>query len=444
MAKFSLRILLLFATSAGLVSLPAELQAQDSGAASGAGWVNNYQQARSEQLIDEGLRLLEEGDYPAAEQRFSDAVQVTKVNSGLHTKTQLPALALLIETQIALRKWDAADQQFAYFESLNARIYSDNFYDYLAGTATLSRLLLSASADTVNPTSARYLIAARNLSWRTVSAIESTLGEHSLELAPWLYNIVLVHYYQSALTKRRGLTSYDYKTDTSDIVAGWSLRRNEYLRISHAVGKELLERIRALYNQAEPKQPETDALLTVHLGDWEMLFGRNSEALEYYTTAYEKFVAAGIDSAAVDAFFGKPTVLPANRLITSLESAQQEPDRDSLRFIAWSPNYLAAAVPLSQFENRTFQHPEYKATVRFNLTPLNSDGNTQLILVLNSLQVISTNPDSEHVKDLVRDEVSMLQFRPSIIDGKLVSRENIEMEYLFSPQLGPVALTDID
>ncbi len=404
-----------------LAEPPVELESE--------AWVNNFAQQRSEQLISEGSRLLQQGAYQAAVQQFSEAVQIAKINNGLQSRSQMLALALQIEAEIALDNWEAVDSQLAYFEWLNARIYGQNFDHYLDGAATQSRLLLAASADARNPVSARYLIAAKNLNWRTISSIEATLGSDSERLTPWLYNIVLVHFYQSALTRSRGLTSYNYKTDRAEIVAGWSLSRNESLRISHSIGKELLLRIQSILAD----DAEAAALLNLHLGDWEMLFARNSAALDYYIEAIDKLRSAGVDPNRIDAFFSQPTILPTGALITSLPEPGSVASTP-LRFEAWSSNYLAAAVPSPLRQTPSISDAETGARVRFNLTPLSSNNSSRLILALNNMQFVDVNPNNERIRELIREEVGMLQFRPRFVNGTLASLDNVELEYLFSPE----------
>lgn len=406
-------------------------------------WPNNFAHAQLEQLVEEGKLALRNNEIISAERRFSEAIQVAKVNYGLNSAEQIPALELMIETLIAQGNWDAVDSQLEYYGWLNRLSQKNNLDSYLSGLEGMSRLLLAASANTNNPRSVRYLIAAKNLNWNAVDAIESVLGKNSLRLTPWLYNIVLAHYYQSSITKRRGMTSYEYKSDDEKIVSGWSLRKNESMRISYSIGNDLLERIRQIHQNNPQSIPETEGLILVYLGDWEILFGNKTRALSFYNAANSAFIDSGVRQGAVNQFFAKTTVLPAETLQIQFAENGEE---NRLEFVAWSPNYVATATPTSQQKNLIPVEPEYNALVRFNLDSLGSslratESAARMVIALSDLQVISSTPDNSFVKDLVRNEINLLQFRPKFENGMPVGKNNIEMEYRFSPAISTLNIT---
>lgn len=407
-------------------------------------WPDNFQHAQSEQLVEAGKLALFENELFTAERRFSEAMQIAKVNNGLYTETQIPILELMIETQIAQGNWESFDTQLEYYDWLNKKNSRNSLSNYLSGIAGMSRLLLAASAHVENPSSIRYLIAAKNLNWQAVSAIESTRGSNSLQLAPWLYNIVLAHYYQISTTKRRGMTSYEYRSEDEKIVSGWSLRKNESMRISYSIGKDLLERIQSLFQNNPQQSPETTGLMLVYLGDWEMVFGNKARALSLYNDANLAFTNNGVDQASINQFFATTTVLPAAIFQTRFEIS--ESDDLPIEFLAWSPNYIATASPESQRQNQILPKREFNALVSFSLDSLSSslratESAARMVVALSDLKVLSTTPDNSFVQDLARNEINLLQFRPKFENGIPVSKENIEMEYRFSPAINPFAVS---
>lgn len=407
-------------------------------------WPNNFLYSHSEQLIEEGKLALSAEEFGMAERKFSEALQIAKVNHGLYSATQIPALELMIETQIAKGNWETADSQLEYYEWLNIQAHETNLAGYLSGLEGMRRLLLAASADTSNPRSVRYLIAAKNLNWQAINAIEIVHGENSIELTPWLYNIVLAHYYQTATTRRRGMTSYEYKSDDEKIVSGWSLRKNESMRISYSIGKDLLQRIQSIYAANPQVASETPGLLYVYLGDWELLFGNKSDALSYYNQANALFAELEIDQLSVDRFYSVPTVLPEAKLYTTF--ADENLVNAPLEFESWSPIYIATATPLSQDRNEFLGKPQFSAFARFSLDSISSnvratDSAARMVIALSDLEIVSTVPDNTIVKDLVRNEINLLQFRPKFENGIPVSQERVEMEYHFSPAINPLVIS---
>lgn len=402
-------------------------------------FLNVYDQVNMEQLVSLGLLAMEEENYSEAERIFMDAVQVAKVNYGLTDKNQWIPLRHAIEAQMAQSKFEEVENHLSYFEWLNDEIYEVDFYAYLEGTELLSELLLKASADINNPLSVRYLIAAKNLNWRAISAIEATLGEEHQLLAPWLYNIVLAHYYQSSLIKSNSLTSYVHRSEEDEEISGFTLNVGESMRISYRIGAELLNRIKDIYESVEDSPAETSALAQIYLADWEMLFGNEEEALAIYKESFDQLLAAGISEEQANQVFSRPTVLPAADLDLSITSftAQQE---GPVRFHAWSANYPAARLPSEEVAVNSDASAEFMALVKFTLHPLlpaglmNNDRIIPLGFNLDELEVVSASPDNALVRARARYEVSLLQFRPRLQNGAPVPFEDVELEYLFPPQ----------
>ena len=413
-------------------------------------WVDNFEQGLSEQLFDQGLSALRDSDFPAAEHKFLEALLSIKVNHGLSSELQFPPLKLLIQSQIAQAKWKSVDQHLGYYAWLNSKTYSVNIESYLNGIEILHQLYLAAAADVNNAESGRYLIAAKYLNWRAVSAIEATFGAASLRLPPWLYNIVLTHFYQSTLTKRKGLTSYDYKSESPGIVSGWTLPKNESLQKNYGIGLELLQRIRALYINSDSASAEIDAMILVYLGDWELLFGRVNSALNFYQQAFAGFIAAGLEQAEVNDFFDRAVALPITEFNVSRQPESQRGNNRKLTYVAWSSTFPGASNPLLQFLNSTAETSALKALATFNLTAnsqqtrspttsTSSELGRGFKYLITNLQLLATTPDNESVRQQALQEISVLQLRPKIEDGIPVEIRNIELEYFSA--LSPAALT---
>ena len=432
-------------TVASLFSLSST--AQDIEDSDDQSFLNAYEQGRSELLTSQGLELMDNDQFEAAERIFLDAMQIAKINYGLDSPEQRIPLEHAIAAQLAQGKWEQVDKHFSYFEWLNDEVYAQDFYDYLRGTEKLSDMLLKASADTSNPFAVRYLIAAKNLNWRAVSAIEATLGDKDVRLAPWLYNIVLSHYYQSSLVKRHGMASNIYRNDNDEEIVGWTLTMGDSMRISYRIGRDLLDRIVALYNEAESPVPESAALAQMYRADWDMLFGNETDALVRYKNAFDGLLSAGFTAEQANALFAEPTVLPDSTLhatVNSLTAAQIE---GPVRFNAWTPNYPATAAPSERVTLNGGTGTEIMALVRFDLLPLlpsgllNNDRTIQFGFNFDDLEVVQTTPDNPLIRARARYEVSLLQFRPKLENGAPVRLENVELEYLFPPQYSSIRLS---
>ena len=259
------------------------------------------------------------------------------MNYGLRAPQQRAALEHLIEALLAQQKWQLAGDQLSYFEWLNDEIYLRDFYDYLRGTKQLSELLYRASADADNSNSTRYLILAKNLSWRAISAIEATLGETDPELVPWLYDVVLAHYYQVSLIKRRSLLNEVTAQGDSTAYHGWTLAKSESLRISYRIGRDLLRRIQLILSTSENSPTEASALAVLYQADWELLFGHETAAMTLYGEASRQLSAIGVPTDRLDLLFSRPRVLPEPVLYTSVNELEAALAEGPIQFTAWTP-----------------------------------------------------------------------------------------------------------
>lgn len=409
-------------------------------------WLNNYQQDPLEELLRTGKAKLEKRDYIAAEKSFFEALQIVKVNSGVASSQQAPVLELLIRAQLPQRNWSLINQYLSYFEWLNSKSYQADLGLYLSGVDALANLYMSAAADPQNPQVAHYLVTSRNLTWNAISAIESQLGRDSPELTPWLYKVVLSHFYQSHLAKRRGMTSYDYKTDDPVIINGWSLSKNEYLRKSHSIGLELLNRISEI--EAKHRGVESAAIAGIYQGDWETLFKNPAGALEYYRQSFASLLAAGVELNEINRLFDGATVLPESTYYSSLAELQhQQIPSSTAVFRAWSTNFPAVAAPNS--EGRWLQQRSY-SHVMISL-------DQQLKLIDEGLKFSDIQPEqfsdsnvglvdekalTDQERALAQKYIAILHLRPRLKDGELVPSTGIKVDYFLPRQILPAALSE--
>lgn len=410
-------------------------------------WVNNYQQGLAERMLDSGRQFLDQAEFEEAERKFFEALQIVKINNGMASPLQIPVLKLLIESQLPQRDWPTIQQYLSYFDWLNNEIYQQDLQAFLHGSDVLSTLFMSAAADINNPQSAHYLISSKNLNWNAISAIEATYGSQSPMLTPWLYRVVTSHFYQSSLVKRRGMTSYNYKTDEPAIVNGWSLSKNEFIQKSHKIGIELLERIRLIENLKS--NAEGAAIAQLYLGDWEALFDNPKAAIRHYQLANDQLLAAGVEQSAIDLFFSQNSVLPEKEFNASLAQLVTSPSINSdFSFQAWSPNFPSVPAPELPEGSSARAYPEIRAVVSFDLsmgvfTELTGYKEVSRTLFTKSnLRLLSITPDNALMRDQALRDVSMLQIRPRLMAGQLVPSEGITVDYIFSTQVRPVLLSD--
>jgi len=408
-------------------------------------WPDAYADTLAEQLVERGAAELAAGSPAQATRSLLEAIQVIKVNHGLHSTRQIPVLELLIKSQLALGDWAAIDAHVEYFEWLNER---NDLDAYLAGTRALSDLLLTASADRNNPVAVRHLIQAKTLNWRAASAIEATLGKNSLRLAPWYYRLSLNHYYQASLIRRRHLTNYAFRTDGDEVINGWAMPYNESIDMSYDIGRELLQRIADLYGGESVAAAEAAALARVLQGDWELLFGRNDRALAFYERAYRDLRELGWSTSEVDRFFDRPVVLPVSEWVAAVDRSMLADGPRTAEVTAWSPLYPGVALPSPHMVPPGNNGERFTVTARLDLVPVDGSGGDAAVAatgfnpVQRHLTLLATEPGDPRIQELARERLGLLSLRPRLRAGAPAVLADVEIVYRFAPQQELMSLNE--
>jgi len=394
-------------------------------------------------MLENGQSLLQSGQVNAAEKLFYDAFQVSRANGGFYIPEQISILENILASSLLLGKWDQFLQRAEYLERLYAQLYGVNSAQMVQGWQTLSYWHLAAAAAMDSDLTVWHLIKSRTLLWQAVSQIEALSGKNDPALAPLLYQIALRHYYTANSTQRRGITSYELRTDSPSFVSGWAHPKNATVKRDYEVGVELLQRIRGIYAVNSQADAETDAMLLLHLADWQLLFGKGGEALGHYYDAWDKLNAAGFTADQLDRYFNRPQLLPVSNLSTRF-AAEQHADINKLTFSYWS-----AALPGVQAPS---EHP---------FTMLMGAGN-DISKAAASIDLEASGFNSEvrgrrgngsfdyHVADISWAEepvnmavaqaelnISLLKFRPVLITGEVVNAEDVALDYM---TVGPASL----
>lgn len=391
---------------------------------------NYYQPGRDEALLDEARQALTFGRYGEAEELLDQAFQINRASYGLFNPAQLPILDQLISTHLLQGKWEEFDQKLNYVNWLHLQINRGNTEELAAGLLWQSDWHRAAAASINDLQSAWYLIQGKYLNWRAVSLLEQRFGPMDTRVTPGLYRIVLDHFYQTVNNERRGMTSFDFKTDSKSIANGWSSSRNETVGRSYGIGKENLERIRAIYSAQPNASSVTDALLQIQLADWEFLYGNTREALNQYQAAYHRLIQSGISEDEVERFFSQAKVLPEQELQLEWSTPIAFDNESTVDFHAWSTVYPTARKPVGLVTETGLNSP--RALVELNLE-LSIDSDLSVTdYVVAGMNVFETSPQESELVTRAFQEIPYLKFRPRLIDGELANHDSVVINYYFA------------
>jgi hypothetical protein len=394
-------------------------------------------------MLENGQTLLQSGQVNAAELLFYDAFQISRANSGFYSPQQIAILENILASSLLLGKWDQFLQRAEYLERLYAQLYGLNSAQMIEGWQKLSYWHLAAAAAMDSERTVWHLIKSRTLLWQAVSQIEARSGKNDPALAPLLYQIALRHYYFANSTQRRGITSYELRSDSPAFISGWSQSKNATLKRDYEVGVELLQRIRGIYANSNHADAETDAMMLLYFADWQLLFGRGGEALENYYEAWDMLSAAGFTEEQLDRYFGRPMLLPITSLNT-LISAGENSELNTLTFSYWSSVLPGVQAPTEHpFTLLIDAHDSIsKARASIDLQPsgFNSEargrsGNSSFDYHVTNISW--TEQPLNSVLAQAESNISLLKFRPVLITGEVVSAKDITLDYM---TVGPESL----
>ena len=410
-----------------VLSCPASYAlAQETGSA--LPYISVYEHDRSEQLVARGLLQMEARDYRTAEKTFLEAVQVAKVNYGLRAPQQRAALEHLIEALLAQQKW-----QLAVISSATLNGSTTKFI------CAISMITCAAPSSSVSCSIEHRPMPKFQQHPVSHSGKESQLAcdqrdrgnswEADPELVPWLYDVVLAHYYQVSLIKRRSLLNEVIAQENSAEYQGWTLAKSESLRISYRIGRDLLSRIQQILSAGPDSPTEASALAVIYQADWELLFGHEAIAMTLYGEANRQLSSIGAPSELLNRLFGRPRVLPDPVLYTSLNRLEAAVAQGPIQFRAWTTNYPGAQLPSAKVALADRPQPS-SALVEFTLLPappIALMGNRQIIKLgfgLRNVDVLEIRPRASALDNEVRYQMSLLQLRPPLKNGMPVEMDS--------------------
>ncbi|NJN53223.1 MAG: TonB family protein [Gammaproteobacteria bacterium] len=243
-------------------------------------------------------------EYEAAEETYGRAVHVTRVNEGLHSPDQVPAVYREAEALAAQGgdKINAANarQEYAY-ETLR-RNYGPTSEALVPGMYALAAWYKRT----------HNIYSARDLYAQAVDALARVHGDDSPELVLPLRGIAETYRQERfppyiAPGKKETVT-ISSTTGGPPTIYPENIRVRQINRYSD--GERALGRIIKILND-DPETPRLDVVLAVlDLADWHMLFEKYDRAFELYARVQSLLATDGkLEPAAIGRYFDQPMPL---------------------------------------------------------------------------------------------------------------------------------------
>ncbi len=274
-----------------------------------------YGQGIAETLLDAGNYFASRGDFQNALSYWRRSVHLVRVNEGLYSPLQLPALNSQLDIYLRLGDFEAADGVKSYLFFLARRQYPEGDPALVAATVDWlewrrQQWLRAPNGDEPRP----LLTLWRQLDQRTREDDTRTLS--LAELAPLTYAQIDLLYVVSTedfgidreteMMLGRGGASADAALDL-DKAQIQALQESAYAR-----GRKRLELL--LERAAEADDTLELARANRVLGDWHLWYGSSKRAAPHYRDSWQQLAALQrLDLQ--QAWYGAPVELPAGNIM---------------------------------------------------------------------------------------------------------------------------------
>lgn len=396
-----------------------------------------------EQLASELMAL---NQFDQADAVLDRALQLTRLQNGLHTPAQLGLIRTRIENFSNQQDWASAREQmdylFAYYLRVPVKLEESLIDDFLA----LAEQHLRGAKEDSQIEQGRHLSRIYQINQAIIYTASQLYGQRSPEVAPYIYRQVRHTYLFQKGNDAGGRTrtNANFHHQLRGQTISW--RRNSFKQKSYSDGLWLLSQIRQLHAGPESADPEGEAMAELYIADWHLLFDFANKAKDQYARAYKALQAAGVSDEELKEFFSKPQVLPVRRFHPILELAAGDSDdveavtsqntegtlMHRLSFIEWSTDYPTTRNPLL-LDYESTNDPDY-ALFEFTLPATNE---STFFYKHRYEQTIGRPVDVELLhgftrlpngNELAQERLDQLRFRPQLQSGVPIE-SRIQFQY---------------
>ena len=395
---------------------------------------NHHDASLAEPLMQVGDQLMALGRHDEAHEMFDRALQIVRINEGLYARSQLPYQQKKIDNFMRDDNWELARNNLQHLFWLY-RTKSPALDELLVDDVMqLSDMHLRGVAEDSQDYQYYHLQRAGTALRMAEIIGDKIWAENDPSIVPVLYSQVKHFHLKASAVQSGSRVAYELRTQIPTW-SDWTHEKRSALRFYYFSGRRLLQRIRSVYEQAQPANPEAIAMAELYIADWQVLFGYTTEALESYRSAYERLQMADIDPALVGDFFSQPTLVPEPHFYASLAQALDARNdslpinselalaatSETMYFNEWSSSFPSVRPPIAL--NASSQPDSTFALFSFSLA-----GVTDLARVLNGREkdefafvtdarIVEPEMKSKDEEKYLLTRLESLRFRPRLHDG---------------------------
>jgi hypothetical protein len=282
----------------------------------------------AEPLEDMGRALQTENKHAEAMQLFDRALHLSRINEGLYSPTQLPLLASMIESELAMGRLQQVDDKQDYRFRMQHRIYEPGDPALTDAIMEYTEWQRQAYLDGFAGPAYRRVVTIYDVHDREIERMEAD-DPTDPRLLPHLYQRMRAEYLVAEYEGEKEPEFQINITRSADAMFAMSTdlaaRRFDYLKeFNYRNGIRTMERIIEVFEAQEHPDPMELARARIALGDWHMWWDAKARALQNYEAAWAILAADAGGPEAADALFATPVELPEEPVfhpgeITSLD-----------------------------------------------------------------------------------------------------------------------------
>lgn len=363
--------------------------------------------------------------FDDADASLDHAIQVVRVRDGLFAASQYAVLEQSVENNVRRGAWDALTGELDHLQWLFTSGYQGEVSEQLERLMWLSDKYLQGVFYDREERQVQHLKQATRVNRL---ALDLARQHDQVNLASRIavgYALVRKYHLEAQGIRGGGETSFEIRSQLPESSLVDSRKRA--LSKRYRSGLAVLQDLAGTVAQARPDDVEAQALMALAIADWQLLFNQ-SGAAEEYTRIYQRLAQAGVDPQRLQAFFGRPVVLPETTLSLSLDqalAARKSTASAKLVVFERSANFpgvfLTSTADVAQLAVRAaFVTSEIEATLDpFAASTawlggtLRTNRGTPTDLALHS------SPQDPRATRQLRRQLHELHLRPALADGQL-------------------------
>ncbi|MEH6543262.1 MAG: tetratricopeptide repeat protein [Porticoccaceae bacterium] len=277
-----------------------------------------YNPALAETYYGLGLQLQRSGQHEAAIKLFSQTMHIERINQGIYSLAQSPALRGVINSRKALGQLEETTEDYYRLLWLHQKSLDPTNPEVIPVFLELSRWHLTAyefdnSSESIGHLTTANQLIIKALKLAQQSDIQQAVASqtlHTLLRTAALCNYFLSRHqgddWSSSLDSRFGFASQG----TQDVLP---MRTAVLSSASYSRGRSAHETIVTMVQNDENSSVEQRARSYAELGDWHLLFGKRDKAYATYRQAVALIPQTPQAAALTERLFNRPIMLPAVR-----------------------------------------------------------------------------------------------------------------------------------